>query len=210
MSDLARALAELNAAPILIITAIDGLLDNLECTMPICICPSGRGYFERRGDPRYGPWAPSADRFPVPGRDGGTYSPTNIRLAHKKCNQSEGGRYGGRIGITRLSHEQLSRGGTAAATLINETWAKTPEGMAQRVRNGKKGGAKVSAARKASGQYQSPEHRERGRRLSERGLPALRAWEQTTEAHRVRSANGHQLVCLNNTRRGKPCTCGHH
>lgn len=199
----ARTLAELRAAPILIVTAIDGLITELACAMPVCLCPQGRAYFQRRGDPRYGPWAPSADRFPVPGRDGGEYVPANVRLAHKRCNQSEGGKYGGRLGAILQPLEAKRRGGTAGANAINATWAKTPAGHAQKVRNGKIGGAKASAARKASGQYQSDEMRELGRRLSLKGVPALREWRKTPEAHEVHVAVGRKLAAWMATPEGR-------
>jgi len=190
----ARSLAELHAAPILIVAALDGFIATVACSMPVCLCPEGRAYFERRGDPRNGRWAPSADRFPVAGRDGGEYVTANVRLAHKRCNQSEGGRYGGNRGAAALTYEQRAAGGRAAVHFANEKLA-TPEGRAQRIRCGKIGGAKVSAARKASGQYQSTEHRAGGRRLGiEHGTSALRAWERTDAAHEVRVANGHKLA----------------
>jgi hypothetical protein len=135
-------LCELNAAPILIQAAYHGLIDSLECRFvdtDECLCPDGRWFFTKRGDPRHSPWAPSADRWPVPGRDGGEYVIENVRLAHYRCNVSAGGRAskggsvtqarwrgthkqhgwaveGGRRAIQKMSKEAKSRGGRASAT----------------------------------------------------------------------------------------------
>ncbi len=85
----------LRSAAILVLAAERGLISELSCAMPECKCPEGRSHFEKRGGYNY--WAPSADRFPLPGRDGGTYVPENVRLAHFQCNRAEGTRQGGLI-----------------------------------------------------------------------------------------------------------------
>ena len=116
MNRLARQLLNLNACALLVAAAYEHHIAVLECAMPKCLCPKGRKYFERRGDPHYNPWAPSADRWPVPGRDGGEYVIENVRLAHLKCNVSAGGRAGG---------------------LAQTNYARSPEGRAVRSRNGR-------------------------------------------------------------------------
>jgi hypothetical protein len=84
-------LIALHADSVLGIAAERGLITELACQMPECRCPEGRNYFEeRRG--RRSKWAPSADRFPIPGRDGGLYAPDNVRLSHASCNFADGGR----------------------------------------------------------------------------------------------------------------------
>lgn len=169
---------------VLIAAAREGRICALECAMPECVCPDGREHFDPRGI--RSPWAPSADRWPIPGRDGGLYVTSNVRLAHSRCNKREG---------TFVTAEH----------------------------------------RRSTGQYLSPEHRENGRRLSERGVPALRAWETTPVAHGIRVANGRKLGewiashrdsperaagaslggKVSNCKRwqvgrGRPCTCGVH
>lgn len=175
-------LRALRAASELIRAAREGYLTDLRCAMPICHCPDGRSYFEPCGGSPRKRWIPSADRFPVLGRDGGTYEPDNVRLSHWFCNLSESGRLTSRL-------------------------------------------------RKESGQYQSPAHRELGRQLSRRGLPAIRRWERSPECHAIRaetcrrvgklpttdaerainSASMRVKNCVRwNLNRGKPCVCGHH
>jgi hypothetical protein len=105
---LVRQLTELRAEHVLILEALDGRISELECAMPICSCPQGRDYFEVRGRPKRGPWAPSADRYPIPGRNGGQYVSGNVRLAHWFCNHADGGRVGGRSS----THEDKVRAGT--------------------------------------------------------------------------------------------------
>lgn len=61
-----------------------------QCEADVCQCPHGRSYFETAG-----PWVPSPDRYPVPGRLGGAYSLDNVRLTHQNCNKADGGRVGG-------------------------------------------------------------------------------------------------------------------
>lgn len=102
-TDVARTLTELHAAPVLILAALDGLIATVACAMPVCTCPKGRTYFERKGNRRYGVWAPSADRFPLPARSGGEYVPTNVRLAHLSCNNSDGGKIGGKVSGAAVS-----------------------------------------------------------------------------------------------------------
>jgi len=88
-------LCDLRADPILISAALHGQISSLECRFVdegTCLCPDGTGFFTKRGSPRNNPWAPSADRWPVPGRDGGEYVIENVRLAHFKCNVVAGSR----------------------------------------------------------------------------------------------------------------------
>src|ERR1017187_9478289 len=84
-------LISLRAAAVLAIAAERGLIIELSCAMPECRCPEGRDYFEPTR--RRSLWAPSPDRWPIPGRDGGKYTPDNVRLSHFSCNVAEGGRF---------------------------------------------------------------------------------------------------------------------
>ena len=88
--DIANCLLDLNSTAVLVLAAERGLIGGLACAMEECRCPEGRKHFEpKRGWNR---WAPSADRYPIPGRDGGQYTPDNVRLSHFQCNRAEGGR----------------------------------------------------------------------------------------------------------------------
>ena len=87
-------LLALRASAVLVLAAERGLIIELACAMPQCYCPDGRFSFEKcKG--RRSKWAPSADHYPVPARDGGPLSPENVRLAHWRCNNLEGTRVGG-------------------------------------------------------------------------------------------------------------------
>ena len=96
MTDLIDALCDLEARAVLIKAAHHGLINTLECAMEICLCPEGRGFFAPHGCRE--PWQLTADRFPIPGREGGKYTIENVRLAHLKCNVSAGGKVGGAMG----------------------------------------------------------------------------------------------------------------
>ena len=84
-------LISLRAAAVLAIAAERGLITELACAMLECRCPEGRNYFEPTR--RRSLWAPSPDRWPIPGRNGGKYTPDNVRLSHFSCNVAEGGRF---------------------------------------------------------------------------------------------------------------------
>lgn len=88
MSDLADELLARCAAASLVLAAERGLITELACAMPKCRCPRGRTHFEPKH--RLNKWGPSADRWPVPGREGGSYTADNVRLAHLQCNRVEG------------------------------------------------------------------------------------------------------------------------
>src|ERR1017187_10068438 len=66
---LADVLLSLRADAGLALAAERGLITELACQMPVCICPQGRGYVVRKRGRN--PWATSADLFPVPARDDG-------------------------------------------------------------------------------------------------------------------------------------------
>ena len=120
---------------VLLAAAAAGTITALECAMPKCVCPEGRGHFERAGV--RSPWAPSADRYPLPGRDGGKYDVANVRLAHRRCNTLDG---------TGITQEHLRENGYYGSPKHRETgrqlglgrregareWWKTPEGRAAR------------------------------------------------------------------------------
>src|ERR1017187_10128525 len=89
---LADELLALRAVAVLVLAAERGLVAELACAMPDCVCPEGGGHFEsKRG---YNYWAPSADHYPVPVREGGQLVPENVRLAHWRCNNLEGSAIG--------------------------------------------------------------------------------------------------------------------
>ena len=113
--NVAYQLTSFRAAHVLIEAAFEKKIIAFECAMPLCSCPDGRGYFEKRGNPFKGPWAPSADRYPLPGRFGGEYTTDNVRLAHWRCNNQDGGR---------------------AGTEKKKAYARSPEGRAAKRRAG--------------------------------------------------------------------------
>jgi hypothetical protein len=187
VSDLADELMSLGVkSAALVLAAERGLIRELACQMPECRCPGGRSHFESKGD--WNPWQPSADRYPVPGRDGGQYTPDNVRLSHVSCNVSEGGKAG------QVAHMAKS------TTIQRSEWA----GLA-----GKIGGPAAMAARLASGQLQSEEHREacrEGARITVR--LRIERGDYQSEAHISAVLKGN---CQRwNINRGKPCTCRQH
>jgi len=109
IGDLVDTLCCLGAKPVLIQAAHRGLIKELKCSFEDCRCPDGREFFETKASRRL--WAPSADRFPVPGRDGGEYVPDNVRLVHFSCNAMDGGRVGGKISKPTLTRDQRAAGG---------------------------------------------------------------------------------------------------
>lgn len=181
-----------------------GRIDALECRMPTCVCPDGRGHFTRRGEPHNGPWGPSADRWPVAGRDGGAYAADNVRLAHRRCNQAEGGYWGESAGkgvrhvLSPEARASLVLNGQRVGALM-----RTPderERMRERGRvMGRVGGSKGGPAR--ARRAATPEGRAALLRLLEMG-------RQSTEQL---SANARKANCVRwGIGRGKPCTCGTH
>jgi hypothetical protein len=148
----------------------------LQCSMEACICPDGREHFERHGR-----WRVSADRFPIPGRDGGLYTPDNVRLAHLACNQSEKG---------RVPRDAQVRGALA----MHAGWGKTPEAREARQR----AQAALTFEQKSLGG-------QRGYRTrAERGDVI-----QVTAAEASRG--GTIGTCSRwNIARGKACVCGTH
>ncbi len=114
MSTVADQLIALGAAAVLAVAAERGLISELSCAMPECKCPEGREHFKERR--QYNPWAPSADRWTVPGREGGKYLPTNVRLAHFQCNRAEGGKYGGKYVRSAATRALISAAVTARQT----------------------------------------------------------------------------------------------
>lgn len=120
MATVADELRRLRARrPVLIQAAERGVIATLECAMEECRCPHGRSYFELRGETWNGPWGPSADRYPIPGRDGGRYTIDNVRLAHVFCNRLDGGRVGGTIRAARMTQEERSRAGKIGITRMS-------------------------------------------------------------------------------------------
>lgn len=85
-SSLADELRELGQRGILITAAERGDITQLACAMDECLCPQGRGYFDRKLHPP-SDWAPSVDHFPILKQDGGKLVLGNVRLAHRLCNR---------------------------------------------------------------------------------------------------------------------------
>lgn len=80
----------------LITAAEQGLLTEVACQMPDCLCPEemgGRIHFEPAKQP-LGPWAPNLDHIELK-TEGGHRTHDNIRLAHCLCNRVD---YSKRIG----------------------------------------------------------------------------------------------------------------
>ena len=212
-SDLVRSLRNLrddrrlpdDRISVLIKAIKAGRITELACQMPICSCPEGRDFFTRRTEPRNGPWAPSADRWPVPGRDGGVYRADNVRLAHKFCNQAEGGRVGGPRG--RGVPHVLSPEGRAALVANGRrlgALAATPEGRERSRLNGLRTGPANGRRRGAqmAAYVATPEGRAAFLRAMRSGRP------QTPEQL---AANARKANCGRwSLGRGRPCVCGTH
>ena len=100
----ATDLREKGVRGVLLQMAQRGQLRDLRCEMPQCYCPKGRGHFDPKKHPP-GPWAPSADHYPVPRFAEGHLTPDNVRLAHVRCNERD---YGWRTTIRALLAKDLS------------------------------------------------------------------------------------------------------
>jgi hypothetical protein len=217
MRDVAHYLTELRADHILILEAMNGRISKLECMMDLCSCPQGRGYFEKKGSPKNNPWAPSADRFPVPGRNGGKYESGNVRLVHRRCNQQDAGRMLAKwLDETVDGRKVRSEAGKKGArSLMNSGYHQTLKGQQHHSRAGKAGSheTKVLAgqlsvqARIKSGYYQT-----------EKALAQLSAagkLGRQKQPRKVRIQNGKRWAKVTNCKRwqrerGKPCICGSH
>lgn len=62
-----------------------GQILALTCEMPTCYLQDGRKYFDPVGSVP-DDWVPTRDYYPTLRSQKGTRVPSNIRLAHKKCN----------------------------------------------------------------------------------------------------------------------------
>ena len=177
--DVIDALCSLRADPILIQAALHGKITKLECRFVDegrCLHPTDPTFFTCKGSPRNNPWAPSADRWPVPGREGGEYTIENVRLTHYRCNVAEGGRIGGPMGDhvpcgrasggKNFTHEGSVRGGRTSGRMskgnksfgrnVQARWRGTPEQQEWLSRAGRLGGKAVH--KKYAG---TPEYHER-------------------------------------------------
>jgi hypothetical protein len=88
MTDLVDRLRCLGVSGILLIAAEQGLLTDLSCAMPECLCPEELGkrtFFEPAG-PDLPDWMPTVDHA-TPKSEGGTKTLENARLAHRLCNR---------------------------------------------------------------------------------------------------------------------------
>lgn len=196
MDSVVGRLARLRAPVILIYAAAEGLIGAVECTMPICVCPQGRTHFEPTGS-RSKPWMPTPDRWPVPGRDGGNYVTSNVRLAHARCNYVEGGRVGSGLAVESgwYGSEKQRETSLRGIRTLHKTWGKS---------------AAASAVRRRPGV----------------DLP-LRRWERSPEARGAQLRAGQRLAEWNsspaarvmyrvrdckrwNIGRGQACVCGDH
>jgi hypothetical protein len=63
-----------------------GQLIKLQCETPKCYCDKGRRFFPDPPVPN-SPWGPTIDHYPILKSLGGTKTPENVRLAHKRCNE---------------------------------------------------------------------------------------------------------------------------
>lgn len=118
----AQQLKDLGVRGVLRQIAERGQLIQLKCEMAYCYCPKGRGHFETKQHPP-GPWIPTPDHYPTLRSDGGHLVPTNVRLAHLRCNQRD---HGWRTKIRSL----LSKGLTLQqiAELLNKQAIPRPHG----------------------------------------------------------------------------------
>ena len=199
---LVAELARLRADSSLILAAVSGSVLSIECSMPICLCPDGRGYFEKCGNPLRGPWGPSPDRYPLPGRHGGGYVVGNVRLSHLRCNKSEGGRVGGKISAPR-TQAILRANGYYRSAKHRENAARLGRAMPHEghVRAGRIGILSLTAEmRLRGGLAASPVGRER-----------LRAWHRRPDITPVLARSGRIGACQRwQVLRGRPCVCGSH
>lgn len=213
--DLADELLELGVKNAALILAVErGLITELACTMEECFCPEGRTFFEDVGKLAGGrgkanKWAPSPDRWPIPGRDGGKYVPENVRLAHFQCNRLEGPQHGnsspgGKARMAALSLEErqaLSRlAGLAASRKM------TPEQKSARGRAGHKNLTPEQEFARSS----------KGGKASMAALTAEERREKASHAGKAAIAkqgggwqNG-RAICARWLKQGKPCSCGTH
>lgn len=217
MDTVAESLAALGARRVLVEAANAGHITSLSCTMPECLCPDGRSFFEPRRGRDYGPWSATPDRYPTPGRAGGGYVAGNVRLAHRSCNQMDGARVAGAItvgaGRCRAMGQRAvsirrergdydgdawlemgARGRSASlATMTPEARSETGRlgALAQPREARVRGAVATVAIRKARGDFLTPEWR-----------AAMRA---------TGAVGGAVGNCQRwNIDRGKPCTCGRH
>src|SRR5688572_5378601 len=72
---------------ILVTMAENGQLLEAKCEMPSCYNPSGRKAFLPIGH-KPEDWTPTEDHIILKSR-GGTRVPSNMRLAHKRCNHAD-------------------------------------------------------------------------------------------------------------------------
>lgn len=204
---IARRLAELRADHVLIVAALDGLIPALECTMPICSCPKGREYFVKvGGHPYREKWAPSPDRYPVPGRDGGTYEPTNVRLAHMTCNVAEGGRIAQAYVTSEGRARQVAWGkhiGPIVGAANLRRWRERIGEDAYRAEM-----ARHSGFHRMTKEQRSTNGQRNVAVLKERGFFESPAWRARQSPSNFVPGMG--LCTRWNINRGKPCTCGHH
>jgi hypothetical protein len=93
-ASLADRLQALGVKGVLVQMANHGQLLELKCEMPTCYCPKGREHFDRWPTPKYAnghDWSPNADHYPTLRKDGGELRPSNVRLAHVFCNNTDFG-----------------------------------------------------------------------------------------------------------------------
>lgn len=88
MTAVADWLRELGVKGILVTAAENGNIATLECAIPECLCPRGRGHFTPV-TPELDDWIPTIDHFPKLKHEGGHKTVDNIRLAHRLCNRVE-------------------------------------------------------------------------------------------------------------------------
>jgi Recombinase len=118
-------LRELGVRGVLVQMAKRGQIIELRCEMPKCYCPSGRGHFVQKTHPP-GPWAPSADHYPLLKSDGGHLDPWNVRLSHVLCNQED---YDWRMRIRRMLKNGMSL--EEIAESLNDKGVRRPHGSAK-------------------------------------------------------------------------------
>jgi len=109
---------------VLVQMAQRGQIIELRCEMPKCYCPKGRGYFDPTSTPAPD-WAPSPDHYPRLKKDGGHLVPSNVRLAHVRCNQLD---YAWRVRINRMLEKGMSL--EEIAENLNNKGIKKPHGSA--------------------------------------------------------------------------------
>lgn len=212
--EVVEALRGLRARHCLVKAAREGCITEMACEMPECVCPDGRRHFEPVGVAS--PWAPSADRWPLAGRDGGGYVTGNVRLAHARCNKRAGTYI--TIEHRKSSGQYLSEAHRANGRRLHLAGVEGRRAFYQTDRSREMYSAiakRMVEWRKDPANYAKWLAATRERPTSPVVIAALADYSRSPEGRaksvEMGKVNGRRSACLRwNVRRGKACVCGHH